>query len=57
MLAEGIEVTAAALDNGLLHVDLVRPQPMERRRSIEVRPAGSRAEALPTGVGDAKTRS
>ncbi len=57
VLAEGIEVTAAALDNGLLHVDLVRPQPEPQRRSIEIRPAGSRAEALSTGAGDAKKRS
>ncbi len=57
VLAEGIEVTAATLDNGLLHVDLVRSQPEPRRRSIEIRPAGSRAEALSTGAGDAKKRS
>ncbi len=55
VLAEGIEVTTATLDNGLLHVDLVRPQPEPRRRSIEIRPVGSRAEALPTA--GAKTRS
>ncbi len=57
VLAEGIEVTAATLDNGLLHVDLMRAQPEPRRRSIEIHPAGSRAKALPTGAGDAKTRS
>ena len=27
VLAEGIEISGASLDNGLLHIDLVRPQP------------------------------
>ncbi len=57
VLADGIEVTGAVLDNGLLHVDLARPQPESRRRSIEIRSAESRAEALPMGAGDTKTRS
>ena len=30
VLAEGIEVKGAWLDNGLLHIDLVRPQPGAR---------------------------
>jgi HSP20 family molecular chaperone IbpA len=37
VLAEGIEVRSAALDNGLLHIDLVRPQPESRVRKIEIR--------------------
>ena len=37
VLAEGIEVTAAFLDNGLLHIDLVRPQPESRVRKIEIK--------------------
>jgi HSP20 family molecular chaperone IbpA len=36
VLAEGIEVTAAWLDNGLLHVDLARPQPETRVRTIQI---------------------
>ena len=36
VLAEGIEVKSAWLDNGLLHVDLVRPQPEVRVRSIPI---------------------
>lgn len=36
VLAEGIEVVAAHMDNGLLHVDLVRPQVESRRRVIEI---------------------
>ena len=37
VLAEGIEVKSATLDNGLLHIDLMRPQPESRVRSIEIR--------------------
>ena len=36
VLAEGIEVKGAWLDNGLLHVDLVRPQPASRVRTIQI---------------------
>jgi HSP20 family molecular chaperone IbpA len=36
VLAEGIEVVAAHMDNGLLHVDLMRPQVESRRRVIEI---------------------
>jgi HSP20 family molecular chaperone IbpA len=40
VLAEGIEVRTAWLDDGLLHIDLVRPQPESRVRKIEIRGAG-----------------
>ena len=36
VLAEGIEVKGAWLDNGLLHVDLARPQPEVRVRTIQI---------------------
>ena len=36
VLAEGIEVKGAWLDNGLLHIDLVRPQPETRVRTIQI---------------------
>lgn len=36
VLAEGIEVKGAWLDNGLLHIDLIRPQPEVRVRSIPI---------------------
>lgn len=36
VLAEGIEVQSAALDNGLLHIDLFRPRPEPRVRSIPI---------------------
>ncbi|HUC70299.1 MAG TPA: Hsp20 family protein [Stellaceae bacterium] len=37
VLAEGIEVSGAWLDNGLLHVDLVRPEIESRVRTVEIR--------------------
>ena len=37
VLAEGIEVCGAWLDNGLLHIDLTRPQPETRVRTIEIK--------------------
>lgn len=37
VLAEGIEVTAATLDNGLLHVDLERPLLEPQVRSIAIK--------------------
>jgi HSP20 family molecular chaperone IbpA len=37
VLAEGIEVTGAALANGLLSVELVRPEIEARSRSVEIR--------------------
>ncbi|MBM3559360.1 MAG: Hsp20 family protein [Alphaproteobacteria bacterium] len=40
VLAEGIEVASATLDNGLLHVDLVRPKPQKNIRSVRIQPAG-----------------
>ena len=36
VLAEGIEVKGAWLDNGLLHIDLARPQPEIRVKTIPI---------------------
>ena len=44
VLAEGIEVAGAALDNGLLRIDLVRPEAESRRRTIEIQSAGGEGE-------------
>ena len=41
VLAEGIEVTGASLDNGLLHIDLQRPEPETRVRTIKIEKASS----------------
>ena len=36
ILAEGIEISGASLDNGLLHIDLIRPQPEVVTRIIDI---------------------
>lgn len=36
VLAEGIEVVGASIENGLLHIDLHRPRPNVRTRTIEI---------------------
>jgi HSP20 family molecular chaperone IbpA len=47
VLAEGIEVRGAWLDNGLLHVDLARPQPETRVKIIQIRkPSNGTAAVL-----------
>tara|TARA_A100001037_G_scaffold265949_1_gene257776 strand:- start:567 stop:1031 length:465 start_codon:yes stop_codon:yes gene_type:complete len=37
LLAESIEVAGAALDNGLLNIDLVQPEPTQTVRNIEIK--------------------
>ena len=44
MLADGIEVTGARLDNGLLSIELVRPHAEPRIRNIRI-DSGQQAEA------------
>jgi len=44
VLAEGIEVTTAGIDNGLLNIDLVRPQPATLVRNIEITTAKPAAD-------------
>ncbi len=41
VLAEGIEVKGAWLDNGLLHIDLARPQPEVRVKTIQITKSGN----------------
>jgi HSP20 family molecular chaperone IbpA len=50
VLAEGIEVAGAWLDNGLLHIDLVRPSPESRVRTVEIKQTGD-ATQHPVDVG------
>jgi len=45
VLAEGIEVENASLDNGLLHVDLRRPMPAVKVRKIAIQPEGKRGDS------------
>lgn len=49
VLADGIEVTGASTDNGLLHIDLKRPMPETRVKTVEIKTAAetpSRSKAL-----------
>ena len=46
VLAEGIEVRGAWLDNGLLHIDLMRPQVEARVRTIEIKDGADRDGAI-----------
>jgi HSP20 family molecular chaperone IbpA len=45
VLAEGIEVAGAGLDNGLLNIDLVRPKAESRVRNVEIRSGQSVSQA------------
>ena len=40
VLADGMEVEAATLEHGLLHVDVVRPEPEKNIKRIPIRTAG-----------------
>ena len=48
VLAEGIEVVGAELDNGLLHVDLVRPEQESRVKTIEIKPGRQSGRSIDT---------
>lgn len=51
VLAEGIEVVGARLDNGLLHVDLTRPLPEPKVRTIPIeQPAGTGKDSPPQTI-------
>ena len=53
VLAEGIEVKGAWLDNGLLHIDLARPQPEVRVKAIPISKPGTKpGSATPARVVD-----
>jgi len=40
VLADGMEVDSAVLEHGLLHVDVVRPEPARKVKLIPIRTAG-----------------
>lgn len=50
VLAEGIEVKNAGLDNGLLHVDLERQIPEPKVTEIKIESAKSKKKAKPTTI-------
>jgi HSP20 family molecular chaperone IbpA len=46
VLAEGIEVTGASLENGLLHIDLHRPEVTPKSRTIAITSAEAQAQPV-----------
>lgn len=50
VLAEGIEVRGATLENGLLHVDLVRPEARPKSRTIAINSNERPAQSVMTGT-------
>jgi len=50
VLAEGIEVKGAWLDNGLLHIDLAKPQPEVRVKTIPITRTAAGAALRPNGA-------
>jgi HSP20 family molecular chaperone IbpA len=46
VLAEGIEVRGAWLDNGLLHIDLIRPSVETRVRTVEIKDSANKADPV-----------
>ena len=40
VLADGMEVAGASLEHGLLHVDVARPEPERKVKSVPIRTAG-----------------
>jgi len=55
VLAEGIEVMGAELDNGLLHVDLVRPEQESRVRNVEIKTLKSGSRTIDGRTSQAKS--
>jgi HSP20 family molecular chaperone IbpA len=54
VLAEGIEVKNATMDNGLLHIDLERPVPEIRARVIKIEKAQQNQVAATIDLGPDK---
>ncbi len=53
VLADGIEVSGATLDKGLLHIDLIRPEPETLVRTVRINaPPRDTGSAVPVGAGD-----
>ncbi|HBR68857.1 MAG TPA: heat-shock protein Hsp20 [Rhodospirillaceae bacterium] len=46
VLADGVEVKGAALDNGLLHIDLVQIEPERTARKIEIKGTSANGKAI-----------
>ena len=50
VLADGIEVRGASLDNGLLHIALERVVPESTARKIEIQNSGKKQQSLPQAI-------
>lgn len=51
VLAEGIEIQGASLDNGLLHIELLRVIPESTARKIEIHNgSGKKAKSIPQAI-------
>ncbi len=50
VIAEGVEVTSATLDNGLLHIDLQQPKPQRNARTIKISSANGASEGATIDV-------
>ena len=57
VLADGIEVEAAELDNGLLHIALVRPEPQTRIKTIQITSGAKKSKRGKTIDVDAEEAS
>jgi HSP20 family molecular chaperone IbpA len=55
VMAEGIEVRGAWLDNGLLHIDLARPLPEVRVKTIQINQPHAGTNGAATGNNAATT--
>jgi HSP20 family molecular chaperone IbpA len=56
VLAEGIEVTSATLDNGLLSVDLQRPKAVSTVRTVPISKAGGEKSTARRVTVDAESK-
>ncbi|NNE83554.1 MAG: Hsp20 family protein [Alphaproteobacteria bacterium] len=54
VIAEGVEITAAVLDNGLLHIDLRQPKPQRNARNIEISAANGASKGATIDVAAKK---
>ncbi|WP_288905007.1 Hsp20 family protein [uncultured Sneathiella sp.] len=52
VLAEGLKVTGADMENGLLHIDLQLPIPKTESRQIKIRKKSSRKEMKPVNSSE-----
>ncbi|GER06083.1 hypothetical protein GCM10007972_08210 [Iodidimonas muriae] len=46
VLAQGMDVSGASIDNGLLNIDLIRPEPERIVKTIEIKPEPTRRRTV-----------